>query len=100
MAGTIPATPTPEESEAPALPGLTGPSVSRAIAAAQSTRGGAAADELVLGLLAGGFLGRDTSQDAPRRVFTMRFDATLGQWRAYDGGLVPWMKEHLLPRSA
>lgn len=71
-----------------------------AIGNALSKKGEGAAAGLVLGLLAGAALRGSMQPNAPRRVFTLRFDPTLGQWRAYDGGLVPWMKEHLLPRSA
>lgn len=71
-----------------------------AIMSALSKKGEGAAAGLVLGLLAGAALGGSMQPNAPRRVFTLRFDPSLGQWRAYDGGLVPWMKEHLLPRSA
>ncbi len=71
------------------------------MSAARRLRGeGAAHEHLILGLLVGGTLGKTKTTDAPRRVFTMQFEPSLGQWRAYSGGLVPWMKENLLPRSA
>ncbi len=76
------------------LTGLAG----AAIGAALSKKGEGAAAGLILGLLAGAVMGG--SSQAPRRVFTLRFDPTTGQWRPYDGGLVPWMKENLLPRTA
>jgi hypothetical protein len=78
---------------------LASPDMDRAADNAKNIRGEAASDEHVFGLLAGRFLGGDTGPDAPRRVFTMRFDLGHRQWQAYDGGLVPWMKEHLLPKS-
>ena len=79
---------------------LAGAVAGTAIGSAVSKKGEAAAAGLVLGLLAGAALGGSLQPNAPRRVFTLRFDPSLGEWRAYDGGLVPWMKEHLLPRSA
>jgi hypothetical protein len=88
---------------ASALPGhegLTGPRATDAANAARRKRGEGAAEGLVLGLLAGAMPGSSTKPNTPRRVFTLRFDPSLGQWRAYDGGLVAWMKEHLLPRTA
>lgn len=52
---------------------------------------------LVLGLLAGAVLGgvldSSSSVPHPRRVFTLRFDQDSREWRAYDGGLVRWMKK-------
>lgn len=79
---------------------LAGGLAGAAIGSALSKKGEGAAAGLVLGLLAGAALGGSVVPNAPRRVFTLRFDPSLGQWRAYDGGLVPWMKEHLLPKSA
>lgn len=59
-----------------------------------STEGAAAG--LVLGLLVGAALGAaSTNHERPRRVFALCFDASQGQWRAYDGGLVRWMKSTL-----
>ena len=31
-----------------------------------------------------------------RRIFPLQFDARTREWSAYDGGLVPWLKEQLL----
>jgi hypothetical protein len=68
-----------------------------AVGAAASKKGQGAAAGLILGLLAGAALSGGAAQpQAPQRVFALRFDPALGQWRAYDGGLVPWMKENLL----
>lgn len=79
---------------------LTGQHATDAVNSARRHRGEGAAEDLVLGLLVGAVLGTSTTPNAPRRVFTLRFDASLREWRAYDGGLVPWMKEHLLPPTA
>lgn len=40
-------------------------------------------------------LRENLNSNAPRRVFALRFDAEKKQWRAYDGGLIRWMKERL-----
>jgi hypothetical protein len=90
----------PAPPELPPRAGLTGASALRAVNAAQRMRGEAAAEPIILGLLVGTTLNGSTRSKAARRVFTMQFEPSLGQWRAYDGGLVPWMKEHLLPTSA
>jgi hypothetical protein len=79
------------------LAGLAG---TAAIGAALSKKGEGAAFGLILGLLAGAVIGAQQSSAPPRRVFALRFDSATGQWRPYDGGLVPWMKENLLPQSA
>ena len=74
---------------------ITGGVAGAAIGAATSKKGDGWAAGLVLGLLAGAMLGSGSSQDAPRRVLTMRFDPESRQWQAYDGGLVNWMKSEL-----
>ncbi len=72
-----------------------------AIGAASTRKGEGAAVGLLLGLLVGVAIGVSSSKEpAPRRVFTLSFDPATREWQAYDGGLVPWMKEQLLPRSA
>lgn len=45
----------------------------------------------VLGFLVGNTLGE--AADAPRRVFTMTFDPSSGDWRAYDGPLARLLRE-------
>ncbi|MDI1433873.1 hypothetical protein [Polyangium sorediatum] len=51
---------------------------------------------MVLGLLVGAAIGAAVADsNAPRRVFALRFDPQMKEWRAYDGGLVRWMKERL-----
>jgi hypothetical protein len=77
-----------------------GATAGTAVDNALSKKGQGAAAGIILGLLAGAVFGDILQPNAPRRVFTLRFDPSLGQWRAYDGGLVPWMKENLLPQSA
>lgn len=91
---------TEREAPAPERPvrgGLTGSLAGQAVSAAKRKRGRAAAEDLVLGLLVGTTLKGSTAPGAPRRVFTLRFEPSTGAWRAYDGGLVRWMKEELLP---
>lgn len=76
-----------------AVGALLGAGVSSKRAASEGTATG-----LVLGLLVGAALGAaSTSAEPPRRVFALCFDANEGQWRAYDGGLVRWMKSTLAP---
>jgi hypothetical protein len=84
----------------PPRDGLTGALADQAVRAARRKRGEAAAEDLVLGLLVGTTLKGSTRPHAARRVFTLRFEPSTGGWRAYDGGLVRWMKEQLLPQSA
>lgn len=51
---------------------------------------------LLLGLLVGPkLIAEDASTEAPRRVFTVRFDPVARRWEAYDGGLLRWMKREL-----
>ena len=51
---------------------------------------------MALGLLIGGVLGATVADShPPRLVFALRFDPDTKQWRAYDGGLIRWMKERL-----
>ncbi len=74
-------------------------------AGAGALLGAAAAEAAVVGLLAGGLLGlliggaigaaAVGGGAAATKVFTIRFNAATRQWTAYDGGLVPWMKDHL-----
>ena len=87
-------------SESTVLGGLIGGAAGAAVGSALSKKGEWAAAGLVLGLLAGAALGGSTEVDAPRRVFTMSFDPNTRQWRVYDGGLVPWMKEQFRQRPA
>jgi len=78
-----------------ALGGLAG----TAIGAAATKKGEGAAAGLLLGLLVGAALGAASDDPSrPQRVFTLRFDPDAMRWQAYDGGLVRWMKQELLPR--
>lgn len=63
------------------------------LAAATSKKGDAWVAGLIVGLLAGATIAVATTPTPPRRVFTMQFDPDTRQWLAYDGGLVPWLKE-------
>jgi hypothetical protein len=71
-----------------------------AIKAAEKKKGKAAALGLLLGLLVGTAFKNRTDPGAPRRVFTLKFNAKTHRWEAYDGGLVRWMKEQLIPPTA
>lgn len=64
-----------------------------AIAAAERQKGAGLLGGALLGLLVGSTLG-GAAGDA-RRVFALMYDPTVGQWRAYDGGLLRWMKDQL-----
>jgi hypothetical protein len=77
-----------------------GTAVGGAVGAAVSSRPQsqeiAALAGMALGLLIGGVIGAAVADSkAPRRVFALRFDPNAKQWRAYDGGLIRWMKERL-----
>lgn len=95
--------PTPNTRTDIAAGATLGGAAGAAIASASSRKGDAWAAGLVLGLLVGAAVGGAIEASAnakpPRRVFTLRFDPTTYQWRAYDGGLVPWMKSNLLPAA-
>jgi len=86
----------PTTGEAAAIGALAGAGLG-AVASAKRKKGEGAALGLVLGLLVGATLG--ARPDAPRRVFTMAFDPFHRTWGAYDGGLVRWMKQELLPAT-
>lgn len=52
----------------------------------------------ILGLLIGAAIGgKVAGTNPPRHVFALRFDPESKTWRAYDGGLLRWMKERLAP---
>lgn len=80
--------------------GALGAALGAAVASKKEALGGAAAG-LLLGLLVGAALGSTSAAGAspPRKVFALCFDPALGKWRAYDGGLVRWMKSQLAPPS-
>jgi hypothetical protein len=73
--------------------GLAGGLVQEAIAAARKQKGDGLLGGVLLGLLVGALLG-GAAGDA-RRVFALTYDRASGQWRAYDGGLLRWMKAQL-----
>ncbi len=87
----------PERTSQPGAGAVLGGLAGTAIGAATTKKGEGAAAGLLLGLLVGAALGGASDTPAPRRVFTLRFDAERERWQAYDGGLVRWMKEQLLP---
>jgi hypothetical protein len=76
-----------------------------AIGKAASEKGEHFIPGLLLGMLFGALAGQPATPKAPaeapppRRIFTLRFDAKEHRWRAYDGGLVPWMTQKLLPAA-
>jgi hypothetical protein len=45
----------------------------------------------MLGFLVGAAIG--DAADAPKRVFTMTYDSTTGEWQAYDGPLAKLLRE-------
>lgn len=67
--------------------------VGAAIDAAGKQKGTGLLGGLLLGLLVGGTLGG--AAGTARRVFALTYDHAAGQWRAYDGGLLRWMKDQL-----
>ena len=67
--------------------------VGAAIDAAGKQKGAGLLGGALLGLLIGASLG-GAAGDA-RRVFALTYDHASQQWRAYDGGLLRWMKDQL-----
>lgn len=72
---------------------IAGGLVGAAIDAAGKQKGTGLLGGLLLGLLVGASLG-GAAGDA-RRVFALTYDYPSGQWQAYDGGLLRWMKDQL-----
>jgi hypothetical protein len=72
---------------------IAGGLVGAAIDAAGRQKGEGLLGGALLGLLIGASLGH-AAGDA-RRVFALTYDHASGQWRAYDGGLLRWMKAQL-----
>jgi hypothetical protein len=72
---------------------VAGSLVGAAIDAAGRQKGVGLLGGLALGLLIGASLGG--AAGGARRVFALAYDQTLGQWKAYDGGLLRWMKDQL-----
>lgn len=72
---------------------LAGTLIGTAIEAASKQKGAGLLGGALLGLLVGASLG--SSAGDGRRVFALTYDPTSGQWRAYDGGLLRWMKDQL-----
>jgi hypothetical protein len=95
-----------ESMETAAVTGAAGVAIGAATARKGEELGGAAIG-LLVGLLVGAAIGAPAPKNA-RRVFALAFDPNSRQWRAYDGGLVRWVKRHLgspevlqdLPRQA
>ncbi|WP_428269854.1 hypothetical protein [Haliangium sp.] len=67
--------------------------IGAAIGAASNTKGDSWASGMVVGLLGGALAGGLWKDQKMRRVFALRFDPDTHEWHAYDGGLLPWMKE-------
>lgn len=72
---------------------LAGGLVGAAIDTAKKQKGAGLLGGALLGLLVGATLG-GAAGDA-RRVFALMYDPAAGEWRAYDGGLLRWMKDQL-----
>ena len=68
-------------------------------AAAGAAIGAAVSDQKSAGVLVGALLGllvgSAIGATGETRVFTLALEPQSRQWLAYDGGLVPWMKEQL-----
>lgn len=70
-------------------------------AAAGAVIGAKLSEDSLLGALAGGLFGLLVGKaisggaSGAARVFTLKFEPESRQWLAYDGGLVPWVKEQL-----
>lgn len=70
-------------------------------AATGAAIGAKISDDSLLGALAGGLFGLliggavAGSAGGATRIFTLKFEPESRQWLAYDGGLVPWVKEQL-----
>jgi hypothetical protein len=76
---------------------LAGSPVGAATAAADAQKGGGLLGGTLLGLLVGATLG--SGAEAARRVFALAYDSAAREWRAYDGGLLRWMKDQLAART-
>jgi len=72
---------------------LAGGLVGAAVDAAKRQKGAGLLGGALLGLLVGATLGGAAGE--ARRVFALTYDPAAGQWRAYDGGLLRWMKDQL-----
>ena len=72
---------------------LAGSLVAAAIDAAIKLKGAGLLGGALLGLLVGAPLGGAVG-DA-RRVFALAYEPIAGEWRAYEGGLLRWMKAQL-----
>ena len=55
--------------------------------------------DFALGMLIGSHIGT-SGGPVGQRILTVRFEAASGQWRAYDGTLLAWAKQHLIFDSA
>ena len=75
-----------------------GGAIAAATVAASKQRGDGVLGGALLGLLVGGVLGAATTPPV-RRVFAMEFDPVARAWVAYDGTLLRWMKDKLLPQT-
>ena len=75
-----------------------GGAIAAASLAASKQRGDGVLGGALLGLLVGGVLGAATTPPV-RKVFAMEFDPVARAWVAYDGTLLRWMKDKLLPQT-
>ena len=66
------------------------------LANATEKKGSAAQFGLLLGLVVGA-VAEWADASKPQRVFALEFDPRRREWMAYDGGLMHWMRQRLLP---
>lgn len=76
--------------------GAAGAAIGATLEKAAEQKGSAAKLGLLLGLVIGA-VAEGVAASKPRRAFTLRFDPVKRSWLAYDGGLMNWMREKLLP---
>jgi hypothetical protein len=88
----------PEVALSAAIGAVAGGAAGATLGAKSADRELAALAGTILGLLIGTVFGRGVAgPNSPRHVFALRFHPESRTWKAYDGGLLRWMKERLAP---